>query len=96
MGREGSGTSPIPAFGDGVGVLEGAAPGPRGGEAPGDSRRVEESAAAAEEGGGPGPLKRYFGEYVDGRVRLLRIEVDYVYDVRGDVLVKVTHHPLRP
>jgi hypothetical protein len=29
MGREGSGTSPIPAFGDGVGVLEGAAPGPR-------------------------------------------------------------------
>ena len=94
MGREESGNASIPAPGDGAEVKGGAAPGPRGGEAPGDSRRVEESAAATEEGGGkPGPLKRYFGEYVDGRVRLLRIEVDYVYDVRGDVLVKVSHHP---
>jgi hypothetical protein len=50
MDREGSGTSPIPAFGDGVGVLEGAAPGPRRRETA--SGRIRDYRAAKTRGGG--------------------------------------------
>jgi hypothetical protein len=50
MDREESGTSPIPAFGDGVGVLEGAAPGPRRRETA--SGRIRDYRAAKTRGGG--------------------------------------------